>query len=40
MKVITAEYIWVDGSDHVPHLRSKARVLPFKEFENPDDFPE
>ena len=40
MKVITAEYIWVDGSDPVPHLRSKARVLPFKEFENPHDFPE
>ncbi|MDE5007212.1 glutamine synthetase, partial [Francisella tularensis subsp. holarctica] len=40
MKVITAEYIWAVGSDPVPHLRSKARVLPFKEFETPDVFPE
>ncbi|MDE5022692.1 glutamine synthetase, partial [Francisella tularensis subsp. holarctica] len=39
MKVITAEYIWADGSDPVPHLRSKAIVLPFKEFETPDEFP-
>jgi hypothetical protein len=31
MTVMTAEYIWIDGSEPVPELRSKARVLPFKE---------
>ncbi|AJI74433.1 glutamine synthetase, beta-Grasp domain protein [Francisella philomiragia subsp. philomiragia ATCC 25015] len=40
MKVVTAEYIWIDGSDPVPGLRSKGRVLPFKDFETADDFPE
>ncbi|MGQ4002113.1 glutamine synthetase beta-grasp domain-containing protein [Francisellaceae bacterium CB300] len=40
MTVMTAEYIWIDGSDPVPELRSKARVLPFKEVLDAKDFPE
>lgn len=40
MKTMTAEYIWIDGTDPVPELRSKARILPFKEVTNAQDFPE
>lgn len=40
MKVFTAEYIWIDGTDPVPQLRSKTRVLPFTEVNSPTDFPE
>lgn len=40
MTIMTAEYIWIDGSEPVPELRSKARVLPFKEIQNVKDFPE
>ena len=40
MTIMTAEYIWIDGSEPVPALRSKARVLPFKEIFDVKDFPE
>jgi len=40
MEIVTAEYIWIDGSEPVPALRSKARVLPFKKEPTIDDFPE
>ena len=40
MTVMTAEYIWIDGNEPVPGLRSKARVLPFKEVLSVKDFPE
>ena len=40
MTIMTAEYIWIDGSEPVPELRSKARVLPFKEMLDVKDFPE
>ena len=40
MTIMTAEYIWIDGSEPVPALRSKARVLPFKEILDVKDFPE
>jgi glutamine synthetase len=32
MTIMTAEYIWIDGSEPVPALRSKARVLPLKKY--------
>lgn len=40
MRVMTAEYIWIDGSVPVPELRSKARVLPFQEITSATDFPD
>jgi glutamine synthetase len=40
MKIITAEYIWIDGTNPVPQLRSKTRVLPHKEMNHPEEFPE
>lgn len=40
MTIMTAEYIWIDGGEPVPELRSKARVLPFKEISDAKDFPE
>ena len=40
MKIMTAEYIWIDGSEPVPGLRSKARVFANKDTVSLQDFPD
>ncbi|QIV93996.1 glutamine synthetase beta-grasp domain-containing protein [Allofrancisella frigidaquae] len=40
MKIVTAEYIWIDGANPVAGLRSKSRILPHKENIKITDFPE
>ena len=40
MPIITAEYIWIDGSIPTQELRSKTRIIPPQNIVKAEDFPE